>query len=176
VWMMALAAYTIPTAFGLNLFAEAAGAPSELARHSRDALRVAVSLALAATAALALLGPLVLSILGSTYASNGAAPVRIISLAAAPMVFIKVYLAACRATGRMREGTAVAAVAGAAAVSSASAAASGMGLTGVAVAWLAVQLAAAIVTGLRLRALLAQFRPSAQTNGRWPHTEQVTTP
>jgi O-antigen/teichoic acid export membrane protein len=154
VWMMSLAAYTIPAAFGLNLFAEAAGAPSQLSRHVRDALRGAVSLAAAASVALAVLGPFVLSILGSAYAANGGAAARIMAAAAVPMVVIKVYLATCRVTGRVLEGTLVATVTGLAAVSIGAAAAGGFGLSGIAVAWLAIQSVAAVAVGLRLRSML----------------------
>jgi O-antigen/teichoic acid export membrane protein len=74
VWMMSLAAYTISAAFGLNVFAAAAGTPSELGRHVREALRFGMILAAAATLALEALGPFVLSILGPAYAANGATP------------------------------------------------------------------------------------------------------
>lgn len=176
VWMMSLAAYTIPGAFGLNVFAEAAAAPSELARHVREALRVAVALAAAATVALEALGPFVLSILGQAYASNGATPLRIMALAAMPMVVIKVYLAVCRATGRMLEGTVVAAVTGVVAVGLGAAAANSLGLSGIAAAWLSVTLVAALATGARLRALLNEPRSEVETSSRWPQVEQVTAP
>lgn len=159
VWMMTLAAYTIPTAFGLNLFAEAAGAPTQLARHVREAFRVALPLAAAATAALALLGPPLLSLLGSSYASHGASPARIMAFAAAPMVVIKIYLATCRVSGRMAEGTAAASLIGVAAVILGAVAAGGSGLSGIAVVWVAVQVVAAIASGIRLRLLLTPAVP-----------------
>jgi O-antigen/teichoic acid export membrane protein len=174
VWMMAMAAYTIPTAFGLNLFAHAAGAPKELARHVRDALRAAFSLAGAATVALAVLGPFVLSILGPTYASKGTAPLWFMALAAVPMVMTKAYLATCRATGRMLQGTLVAAVNGVTAVSVGAVASSGFGLSGIAVAWLSVQLASAIFTGTRLRAILLSSRTAVEDSDRWSPAEQLT--
>jgi O-antigen/teichoic acid export membrane protein len=175
VWMMSVAAYTIPTAFGLNLFAEAAGAPSRLADHVRDGFRAAIPLAAAATVALAALGPIVLSILGASYRANGAAPVRIMALAAVPMVVTKVYLATCRATGRMLEGTVVAGVAGIAAVGACAVAASGFGLTGIAVAWLSVQVVTAVGTGLRLRVLLLRLGSTVETTP-WSQVETVTAP
>jgi O-antigen/teichoic acid export membrane protein len=162
VWMMSLAAYTIPFAFGLNLFAEAAGAPSRLAHHVRDGFRVAIPLASAATIALAVLGPFVLSFLGSPYGRQGGTPVRIMALAAVPMVVTKIYLAVCRATGRLREGTIVAAIAGVTAVTTGVIAASHIGLTGIAVAWLAVQVVTAVATGLRLRTLLPRASSSRE--------------
>lgn len=174
VWMMSLSAYTIPYAFGLNLFAEAAGAPSELARHVREALSVAVALAVAATVALETLGPFVLSFLGHAYAFNGATPLRITALAAVPMVVIKVYLAVCRATGRMLEGTTVAAVTGVAAVGLCAAAANSLGLAGIAVAWLSVTLTASLATGARLRVLVHAPEPPVENSARWSSAERVT--
>jgi O-antigen/teichoic acid export membrane protein len=175
VWMMSLAAYTIPIAFGLNLFAEAAGAPSRLADHVRDGFRVAIPLATAATVALAALGPFILSFLGRSYQANGATPLRIMALAAVPMVVTKVYLATCRAIGRMLEGTVVAAVAGFVAVSAGAIAASGFGLSGIAVAWLSVQVVAAVGTGVRLRVLLLKRGSTLETTG-WSQVGQATVP
>jgi O-antigen/teichoic acid export membrane protein len=178
VWMMSLAAYTIPIAFGLNLFAEAAGAPADIARHVRAALGTALSLGTAATVVLAALGPFVLPIIGSQYASGGATPLRVMALATVPMVVIKAYLATCRATGRMFEGTVVAAITGVAAVSVGVAAASGSGLTGLAAAWLSIQIAEALLTGIRLRTLLLKPHGGVERagGGHTPHANQVTLP
>jgi O-antigen/teichoic acid export membrane protein len=176
VWMMSAAAYTIAGAFGLNLFAAAVGAPSELARLVRDALRVGVALAAAATVALEVLGPFVLSILGHAYALNGSIPLRILALGAAPSVVGQVYLAVCRATGRMLEGTIVAAVTGVLVMVLGAAAASSFGLTGIAVLYLSVIMVAAVVTGARLRVLVRENRPEVENRARWSQAEQMTAP
>jgi O-antigen/teichoic acid export membrane protein len=165
VWMMALASYTVPLSFGLHLFAEVSGEPSELARHSRHQLRSGISFAAAATVGLVALGPLVLSILGGAYASNGSTPLRILALAAVPMVVIKAYLFTCRATRRIREGTLVAGCTGVAAVGLAVAAAPTMGLSGVAGAWLAVQVIAAVWAAIRLRTVVSAGSPGTETTG-----------
>jgi O-antigen/teichoic acid export membrane protein len=165
VWMMALAAYMVPLSFGLHLFAEVSDQPSELARLSRHQLRSGVSIAAVATVGLITLGPLVLSILGPAYASHGTTPLRLAALAAVPMVVMKSYLFTCRATGRIREGTAAAAVTGATAVGLAAVGAGSLGLPGIAGAWLAVQVVAALGAALRLRILVAGAPPGAETEG-----------
>jgi O-antigen/teichoic acid export membrane protein len=122
VWMMAFAAYSIPWSF-----------------------------ACVATLGLIVLGPAVLSILGPAYRAHGAIAVRIAALAAIPMVVMKAYLFTCRATGRLREGTLVATATGTIAVTLAIILAPGMRLPGIAVAWLGVQTAGAVVAAIRLR-------------------------
>jgi O-antigen/teichoic acid export membrane protein len=161
VWMMAIGAYTISMSFGLNMFAEAAWAPSELQKNVRHALRLGLSLAAAASAALLLLGPFVLAILGSAYADHATGTLRLMALVAVPMVVTKSYLFTCRATGRMREGTLAATVIGIAAVGLAAAGAQSVGLSGIAGGWLAVQAVAALAAGLRLRMLVFSRAPAS---------------
>jgi O-antigen/teichoic acid export membrane protein len=163
VWMMAFAAYIIALSFGLHLFAEISDQPSELARLSRQQLRSGLSFAAAATVGLIALGPFVLSILGPAYASHGSTPLRIAALAAVPMVVMKSYLFTCRATRRIREGAAAAAITGVAAVGLAAAGAGALGLSGIAGAWLAVQVVAALWATLRLRVLRSDAAPGRHT-------------
>jgi O-antigen/teichoic acid export membrane protein len=157
-WMMALAAYTVPISFGLHLFAEISDTPLELVRHLRDSLRLGIPVAGVATVGLVTLGPLVLSILGSGYADHGSTPLRLVALAAMPMVVTKSYLAVCRGTGRIREGTVFAGIVGTAAVCLALWAAQAFGLSGIAATWLTVQVIAAVGAAVRLRTLA--WRPS----------------
>jgi O-antigen/teichoic acid export membrane protein len=151
VWMMAFAAYSIPWSFGLHLFADLADSPAELASRGRSTLRSGIAIACVATLGLIVLGPAVLSILGPAYRAHGAIAVRIAALAAIPMVVMKAYLFTCRATGRLREGTLVATATGTIAVTLAIILAPGMRLPGIAVAWLGVQTAGAVVAAIRLR-------------------------
>jgi O-antigen/teichoic acid export membrane protein len=159
VWMMAFASYMVALSFGLHLFAEISNEPSQLLRLSRQQLRSGLLFATVATVVLIAVGPLVLSILGHAYESHGATPLRIAALAAVPMVVTKSYLFTCRATRRIREGATAATVTGVAAVSLAVVGAKAFGLSGIAGAWLAVQLVAAGWAALRLRALLADTPP-----------------
>lgn len=154
VWMMALAAYTVPASFGLNFFAEVSDAPSDLARHAGATLRSGLLFAVAAGLAVIVVGPFALSILGPEYAERGSGPLRLAAVAATPIVVVKVYLYTCRATARMREGTGIAAISGIVAVVGAALAADSWGLTGMAATWLVVQVMTALAAGVRLRRLL----------------------
>jgi O-antigen/teichoic acid export membrane protein len=172
--MMALAAYMVPLSFGLHLFAEISDQPSELARHSRHQLRSGISFAAAATIALITLGPFVLSLLGPAYASHGSTPLRLAALAAVPMVVMKSYLFTCRGTGRIREGALAAATTGVAAVGLAIAGAASLGLPGIAGAWLAVQIVAALGAALRLRVLASDAAsPETEAGPVFATPEQV---
>ena len=173
VWMMSLAAYTVPASFGLNFFAEASHAPSDLARHAYQTIRSGLLFAVAAGLAVILAGPLALSILGPDYAENGTDPLRLAALAATPIVIVKVYLYTCRATARMREGTCVAAVSGVAAIVAGTVAADSWGLTGIAAAWLLVQVLTALGIALRLPHLL---RSSAAEQVRPPDSALADVP
>ncbi|MGH2733190.1 MAG: lipopolysaccharide biosynthesis protein, partial [Actinomycetota bacterium] len=102
-WMMAWVAYIIPISIGTGVFAEVAHRPRALAAAVRSGLRSSLVLGLAAAGGLAVMGELVLSILGPGYATGGAAPLRILVVALVPFAFIQAYFAVCRATGRLAE-------------------------------------------------------------------------
>jgi O-antigen/teichoic acid export membrane protein len=165
LWMMAFVAYTVAGSFGLHLFAEISDDPFELAQHSRHQLRSGIAVAAVATAGLVALGPFVLAILGPAYASHGSGPLRLVALAAVPMVVWKSYLYTCRAMGRTREGTLAAGIIGVSAVGLAVAAAGPSGLLGMAGAWLTVQVLAALAAAIRLRTLHARAPRPAETSG-----------
>ena len=150
VWMMSFAAYSIPWSFGLHLFAELADSPAELARRGARTLRSGIAIV-----GVLVLGPTVLSILGPAYRAHGSTALRIAVLAAIPMVVMKAYLFTCRATGRLREGTIVATVTGITAVTLAIVLAPSLGLPGIAIAWLGVQTAGALVAAARLRSFVS---------------------
>ena len=155
VWMMSFAAYSIPWSFGLHLFAELADSPAELARRGARTLRSGLAIAGIAIVGVLVLGPTVLSILGPAYRAHGSTALRIAVLAAIPMVVMKAYLFTCRATGRLREGTIVATVTGITAVTLAIVLAPSLGLPGIAIAWLGVQTAGALVAAARLRSFVS---------------------
>lgn len=139
VWMMAFAAYTVPMSFGLHLFAGLAKDPKLAGAQRAKALRTGIILALAAALALISFGPMVLGMIGRTYETYGAAPLRLAALAAIPMVFFKAYLYTCRGLARTKEGTAVATIAGVSSVGLAAVLARVNGLEGIAEGWLLVQ-------------------------------------
>jgi O-antigen/teichoic acid export membrane protein len=175
VWMMAFAAYTIPMSFGLHLFAEIADESSEVAMHSRRALRSGIAFGSVATVALVVLGPIFLRFLGPAYALHGAVPLRLAALAVVPMVVTKTYLFACRALRLIAEGTLAATVSGVLAVGLAIPGARAFGLSGIAEAWLAAQLLSAAWAGFRLRSLIGD-KPRSHRSHDAPPTDPALTP
>jgi O-antigen/teichoic acid export membrane protein len=153
VWMMAWVVFVIPVQVGMTLFAEAAHRPEAIDGLVRHAVRWSLALGVAAAAGLALVGSLVLSLLGARYAAAGAAPLRALVWGIVPMAFIQAYYARCRAASRLGEAIAVAVASGTLTVAVATAAGVASGLTAMAVGWVGVQALAGVWATVRLRAL-----------------------
>jgi O-antigen/teichoic acid export membrane protein len=157
-WMMAWVVFIIPIQVGMTTFAEVAHRPESLPDLVRHAIRSSVLLGGAAAVALAAVAPLVLSVLGSTYASAGATPLRILVFAVIPLTFVQAYFVTCRSTERLAEATCVGLVSGAVSVAGGALAATAHGLNGMAVVWLATQAATAVWVIWRLRRFEVQAR------------------
>lgn len=155
VWMIAGAGYLLSFSFGLHMFAEVANDPEQIAKIIRKSLRSGFAWALAATVGLLLLGPTVLRLLGHAYAANGAPSLRLIALAALPLVLTSSYLFACRALNLIAEGWVVTTLTALAVLGLAIPAASRFGLEGIAGSWLVTQVVAAAWAAWRLRRLTA---------------------
>lgn len=160
VWMMAWVVYIAPISMGMALFAEAARASKDRASAStalpglvRRALRACLLLTAAGAVGVALLSPFALGLLGSSYASAGTTPLRILLVALLPMSLIQVYYAMCRATGRLAEAVSVGWATGLVGIAACALIGVRYGLTGLATTWLTVQGLAGAWAGLRLRAL-----------------------
>ena len=160
VWMMAWVLYIIPIQVGMNMFAELAANPERLRKVLRNGVMMSLIIGAAGAAALALAAELALSLLGPRYADAGATPLRILTLAVLPLTCVQAYYSACRARHALREALILGTVAGALAVVAAAVVAPGSGLTGMAVAWLAVQTLAGAWALFRLR-MLVRLSPSA---------------
>ena len=106
----------------------------------------------------------VLSLLGSGYAQDGAAPLRILVLALIPLTFTFAYFAVCRATGQLREAIACGWTLGLASVAAAALVAPSGGLVAMAIAWVSVQSLGGGWSAWRLRRMARRKlrRPSAE--------------
>ena len=164
-WMMAWAVLVIPVSVGLTLFAQVAKAPDGVLSGVRKAGQTGAALGLAAAVGAALIGPLVLRLLGREYADFGTTPLRVLVLAVLPVLVIQLYYAVCRSRGRLREAVAAGAITALASVVGTAVAAEANGLPGMAWAWVAVQTVAALWAGARLRVLVR--RPDIRS-GRSP--------
>ncbi len=140
VWMMAWVIFIIPISVGLALFAQAAHHPDSLRSVVLHGIRYSLGIGIPVAAALALLAPFALSLLGPSYAEGGATPLRILVAGVVPLAFVQAYFSVCRARQKLAEAVRMGAVGGVASVAAAAAAGATSGLTGMAIAWTVVQL------------------------------------
>jgi O-antigen/teichoic acid export membrane protein len=97
-----------------------------------------------------IMAPFVLQLLGHDYARAGVVPLRILALSVWPFTFIQVYYAVCRAQHRLREASLVGLLNAIASTVAAAAAGLSYGLTGMAIAWLALQIITSLWTIWRI--------------------------
>ncbi|MGH2707776.1 MAG: hypothetical protein ACRDJK_05735, partial [Actinomycetota bacterium] len=140
---------------GTGVFAEVAHRPRALAAAVRSGLRSSLVLGLAAAGGLAVMGELVLSILGPGYATGGAAPLRILVVALVPFAFIQAYFAVCRATGRLAEALVTGGVSALAGIGGSALVAPALDLSGMAAVWVGVQVVTGCWSAWRVRRILA---------------------
>jgi len=139
VWMMAWVVFQIPISIGQNLFAEITRQPEKIGNAIASSRRHSLMLGSLAAACALLLASFMLGLMGSEYAAQGALPLRILSLAVFPVIFIQTYYAVCRGTGRLREATLTGLVSGLVSISAAAMVGMTFGITGMATAWLITQ-------------------------------------
>jgi Na+-driven multidrug efflux pump len=153
--MMAWVVFIIPIQVGMTSFAEIARDPALTGRIVRHGLRTSLAIGVAGAAAVALFAEPLLGLLGSGYADAGALPLRILVVGIVPLTFIQAYFSYCRARGRLREAIGLGILNGLGSIVGPALVGVSAGLVGMAVTWLAVQVATALVAGLRLRQLSA---------------------
>jgi O-antigen/teichoic acid export membrane protein len=103
VWQFGLALYLVPSGLGQSLIAHGAAEPGRVERARRETVRRGLMLVVPAAAVLAVGGQLILSLFGSHYAAEGAAPLALVALSAIP----NVITAAAVSTARIRQRSAV---------------------------------------------------------------------
>ena len=150
VWMSAWVVFIAPLSVGVALFAEGAHRPKTMSGATTQALRISLIFGGGGAALLWLLAPLVLGLLGPEYAKAGTTPLRILLLSVIPMTFTSAYYARCRARGRLREAIPIGVLGGLAAVIVTALAGVEHGLSGMAIAWVAVQTVISGWAGIRL--------------------------
>ena len=124
---------------GQNLFADVSRHPERLKSLVAHSHRTSLVVGGLVGTLMLIFAPLFLSLLGGEYALEGTLPLRILSLAVYPGIFIQAYYAVCRGTSRLREATITGLVTGLAGTAAAAVAGLSYGLAGMATAWLAVQ-------------------------------------
>ena len=150
IWMSAWVVFITPASVGVALFAEGSHRPETMAGATTYALRTALIFGGAGAAVLWVAAYPVLNLLGHEYALAGTTPLRILLLGVVPMALVSAYYARCRARGRLPEAIATGTIGGLAAVFITAMAGVAHGLSGMAIAWVAVQTVVACWAGMRL--------------------------
>lgn len=109
-WMVAGVAFVIPNAFTVVLYAIGAKNATHLATKLQLTLRLSFVLLLLTNAGIFLLADIILELFGPSYASQAAWSLRLLSLAALPMVIKVHYIALCRIHGTISSAIRIIAV------------------------------------------------------------------
>ncbi len=162
VWMGAVGVNTVPAIAGMLLFAEVADEGRPRRRTVARRLGLGLGLGIFAAAALAALAPTALGLLGDEYAEAGTTPLRILVLGVVPVSLFFAYSSVCRATRRFREIILLSVAASSLTLAFGAAAGDRYGLTGIACAWVAVQLGTGVWAAWRLFALVDDPRSGSE--------------
>jgi O-antigen/teichoic acid export membrane protein len=101
--MMSSFLYMVPQSLSTVLFAIASAAPKVMAEKLRFVLRLSLAIGVPAGLVLGISGHFMLSIFGSNYAALAAGPLWISIAGYIPGLPSAVYIAVCRATGRVNQ-------------------------------------------------------------------------
>lgn len=155
-WMMAWVVFVIPIQVGMTSFAEIAREPGTARRIVRNGVVTSLALGVAGAVLLSLAAVPILGLLGPHYADAAATPLRVLLVGIVPMTIVQAYFSLGRARHSLREPIIVGAASSVLSIIVPAAVGPTTGLVGMAVAWLAIQAATALVAGVRLRRLLAR--------------------
>ena len=160
VWIMVISLTLIPQSVSVSMTVEtitlADWDPGAVRRALWHSLRITVPLV-----AVVLLGaPLILAIFGPVYASEGTDALRLFALGVVPYAVVAIGMATARIAGRTRDLIVIQAIVTVIILGGTYALIDRMGITGVAIGWLAGQTAvAAVLLATRLRFVLASGDP-----------------
>jgi O-antigen/teichoic acid export membrane protein len=101
--MLASLLFMVPTHLSTVLFAIASAAPETIAERLRFVLRMSLIIGIPGGLIMGLSGHLVLSIFGSSYASQATGPLWLLIIGYIPGLPNTVYIAVCRAAGRLNQ-------------------------------------------------------------------------
>ncbi len=138
--------FIVPTHLATVLFAVVAADPGVVARKLRFALRLSYLIGLPGMAVLILGSHFVLSIFGKGYAADATIPMCLLTLSYPSTVPKALYIAVCRANGKIARAAVVLTVCSGLEVIAAALGGAEGGLKGLSVALLTVRLAEALVT------------------------------
>jgi hypothetical protein len=156
----------VPTSLSAVLFAVVAGDPTVAARKLRFALRLSLMIGLPGMIVLAAGAHLLLSLFGPGYASDGTVPLMLLALGYPTTIPIALYIAVCRASGRITRAAVVLTTFSALDLGMAAAGAVYAGLIGMQLMLIAGRVVEALLlTPTVLRATFGHGRHRRTTNG-----------
>ncbi len=144
-WTIAYSLTLVSQYMGMALIAEAARDPKELGRYSYRMLVQTLRLLLPAVAILVVAAPYVLLLFGADYASEATRLLRLLVLAALPNAFIAIFISIARVRRRMKAIMVVLTAMAAATLTVSYLLLANYGITGIGIAWLAIQTVVAAV-------------------------------
>ena len=174
--MLSAFLFIVPVHLATVLFAVVAADPQELVRKLRFALRLSYMIGLPGMAVLILGSHLALSVFGKGYAAEATLPLCLMAAGYPPAVPKSLYIAVCRASGRISRAAAVLTTCSTAEIAAACAGGLVYGLKGLSFALLAVRYAEALVTAPPvIRAAIGRGRHRAaslaESTSRYPVRE-----
>jgi O-antigen/teichoic acid export membrane protein len=160
-------------ASSLLVHASESGQSDQFSFLIRRALKLAVLIGAAGAAAVWVLGPMLMSLLGSAYAENSTWLLRLVALAAPSSAVIVVWTTAARVRHRLKQVIALQVCIGVSVLGLSTVLVGEMGIVGIGVAYLATQTVAALVL---LRPLWAIVRRDPAANFAAPAAPAETVP
>jgi O-antigen/teichoic acid export membrane protein len=150
-WLIGTTLDHVVVHFGSSLTAEAAAAPTELARLSRELLTRSAIVLVPIAAIVALGAPMILSLFGAEYADQAGGLLRLLGIALVPRLLCTVAVVLARVRGRVRAVVGIQAALAIGTLSGTFALLGGMGLVAPGIAYLVAStvVAAAVVPSLR---------------------------
>ena len=149
-WMIAFLVRFIPLATGQAAFAEIANGAVSLADGMRRSALSATALAIVPALVVVALAHPILSLMGPSYAEAGVTPLRLLVLGVIPQVALELYVVTRRVMLQLTEPNIVFLFSGVASIIAATYGARVGGLVGVALGWLAVDVAIGTWAALRI--------------------------
>jgi Na+-driven multidrug efflux pump len=167
-WMLAWIAYSAPIMVGTVQFSDSVRNPERLKASVNASVRWSLVLGGSIALVLAAAAGPILRLMGDAYASASVDAVRILGVGLVPYAVLQAYNAVCRAQGRTTEGILLGTVVGGLACAATALLAS-EGTVSVAVAWVSVTSAGALLAWWRLCVRVSSAPPAPKGRGWYDH-------
>jgi O-antigen/teichoic acid export membrane protein len=150
-WMMAWVVFIVPIQVGMTSFAEIAATSGGSWPIIRNGIGTSLAVGAVGALGLAVLADPVLRLVGADYADAGVTPLRILLAGVVPMTIVQAFFSLCRARQRLRGAIVLGTASSLASIILPAVVGPVGGLGAMAIAWLGVQAATALVALAGLR-------------------------